>query len=75
LREMNRSFELLCNFPFLMNPICKRTGVMRWDQYIFLLKKLTTKEDWVLIMNPHKEEGNTNVLWCSTQSGHSTGDT
>jgi hypothetical protein len=29
LREMNRSFELLCNFPFLMNPICKRTGVMR----------------------------------------------
>jgi hypothetical protein len=28
-RKMNRSFELLCNFRFLSDPVCKRTGVMR----------------------------------------------
>jgi hypothetical protein len=28
-RKMNRSFELLCNFPFLSDPVCKQTGVMR----------------------------------------------
>jgi hypothetical protein len=26
---MNRSFGLLCNFPFLSDPVCKQTGVMR----------------------------------------------
>jgi hypothetical protein len=26
-RRMNRSFILLCNFPFLWGPVCKRTGV------------------------------------------------
>jgi hypothetical protein len=35
----------------------------------------TTKEDWVLTKNPHEKNGNTSVLGCSTQSGHSTGDT
>jgi hypothetical protein len=29
LRKMNRSFELLCNFPFLSGPVCKQTGVIR----------------------------------------------
>jgi hypothetical protein len=38
-RKMNRSFELLCNFPFISDPVCKQTGVMRYDQYKFLLKK------------------------------------
>jgi hypothetical protein len=28
-RKMNRSFELLCNFLFLSDRVCKRTGVMR----------------------------------------------
>jgi hypothetical protein len=28
-RKMNKSFELLCNFPFLWSLVCKRTGVMR----------------------------------------------
>ena len=28
-RKMNRSFELLCNFPFLCGPVCKRAGVTR----------------------------------------------
>lgn len=28
LRKMNRSFRLLCNFPFLWSPVCKRVGVM-----------------------------------------------
>jgi hypothetical protein len=28
-RKMNMSFELLCNFPFLSDPVCKQTGVMR----------------------------------------------
>jgi hypothetical protein len=28
-RKMNKSFELLCNFPFLWSPFCKRTYVMR----------------------------------------------
>jgi hypothetical protein len=27
-RKMNKSFELLCNFPFLWSPVCKRTGVI-----------------------------------------------
>jgi hypothetical protein len=27
-RKMNRSFELLCDFSFLLDLICKRTGVM-----------------------------------------------
>jgi hypothetical protein len=27
-RKMNRSFRLLCNFPFLWDPVCKRVGVM-----------------------------------------------
>jgi hypothetical protein len=30
-RKMNKSFELLCNFPFLWSPVCKtsgRSGVM-----------------------------------------------
>jgi hypothetical protein len=27
--KMNRSFELLCNFSFLSDPVCERTGVMR----------------------------------------------
>jgi hypothetical protein len=26
--KMNKSFELLCNFPFLSGPVCKQTGVM-----------------------------------------------
>jgi hypothetical protein len=38
-RKMNGSFELFCNFPFLSGPVCKQTGVMRQDQYMFLLKK------------------------------------
>jgi hypothetical protein len=29
LRKMIKSFELLCNFPFLWSSVCKRTGVMR----------------------------------------------
>ena len=28
-RKMNRSFELLCNFSFLWDPICERAGVIR----------------------------------------------
>jgi hypothetical protein len=28
-RKMNVSFRLLCNFPFLWGPDCKRTDVMR----------------------------------------------
>ena len=28
-RKMNRSFGLLCNFPFLWGPVCERAGVMR----------------------------------------------
>jgi hypothetical protein len=28
-RKMNKSFELLCNFPLLLCPVCKQTGVMR----------------------------------------------
>jgi hypothetical protein len=28
-RKTNRSFELLYNFPFLSDPVCKQTGVMR----------------------------------------------
>jgi hypothetical protein len=28
LRKMNTSFELLCNFRFLSDRVCKRTGVM-----------------------------------------------
>jgi hypothetical protein len=28
-RKMDRSFILLCNFPFLWDHICKRTGVIR----------------------------------------------
>jgi hypothetical protein len=28
-RKTNRSFELLYNFPFLSDPICKQSGVMR----------------------------------------------
>ena len=28
-RKMNRSFGLLCNFPFFWGPICERAGVMR----------------------------------------------
>jgi hypothetical protein len=35
-RKMIRSFKIHCNFPFLEDPICKRAGVMRQDQYIFL---------------------------------------
>jgi hypothetical protein len=27
-RKMNRSFELLCNFLFLSDPVCKQAGVM-----------------------------------------------
>jgi hypothetical protein len=27
-RKMNKSFELLCNFPFLLSHVCKRAGVM-----------------------------------------------
>jgi hypothetical protein len=27
-RKMNKSFELLCNFPFLSGPICKRTSAI-----------------------------------------------
>jgi hypothetical protein len=27
-RRINRSFILLCNFPFLRGPICKRIGAM-----------------------------------------------
>jgi hypothetical protein len=38
-RKMNKSFELLCNFSFLSDPVCEQTGIMRWDQYMFLLKK------------------------------------
>jgi hypothetical protein len=38
-RKMNGSFELFCNFPFLSGHVCKQTGVMRQDQYMFLLKK------------------------------------
>jgi hypothetical protein len=37
-REINKSFELLCNFPLLSCPVCKHTGVMRLDQYMFLKK-------------------------------------
>jgi hypothetical protein len=36
-RKMNKSFELLYNFPFLLSHVCKRAGVMRYDQCIFLL--------------------------------------
>ncbi|KAG2594380.1 hypothetical protein PVAP13_5NG628100 [Panicum virgatum] len=28
-RKMNRSFELLCNFPFLWGLVCERVGIMR----------------------------------------------
>ena len=28
-RKMNRSFGLLCNFPFFLGPACEKTGVMR----------------------------------------------
>ncbi|KAG2574240.1 hypothetical protein PVAP13_7KG314600 [Panicum virgatum] len=28
-RRMNRSFGLLCNFSFLLGPICERTGIIR----------------------------------------------
>jgi hypothetical protein len=28
-RKMNKSFELVCNFPLLSDPVCKQTGVMR----------------------------------------------
>jgi hypothetical protein len=34
----------------------------------------TTKEDWALTMNPHKEDGNTNVSGCFTQRGHLTSE-
>jgi hypothetical protein len=27
-RKMNNSFELYCNFPFLLGLVCKQTGVM-----------------------------------------------
>jgi hypothetical protein len=27
-RKMNKSFELIFNFPFLLDPICKQIGVM-----------------------------------------------
>jgi hypothetical protein len=27
-RKMNNSFELLCNFPFLWRPGCKRASIM-----------------------------------------------
>jgi hypothetical protein len=38
-RKINRSFEILCNFPFLSGPVCKRNDVMRYDQNMFLLFK------------------------------------
>ena len=41
-RKMNRSFGLLYNFSFLWGPVCERAGVIRQDQYIFLLKKQKT---------------------------------
>jgi hypothetical protein len=28
-RKMNKSFELLCNFSFLSDPVCEQTGIMR----------------------------------------------
>jgi hypothetical protein len=33
-RKINRSFELLYNFPFLYGPVCKQTDIMRYDQNI-----------------------------------------
>jgi hypothetical protein len=43
-RKMNRSFELLCIFPLLSGPVCKQTGVMHYDQYMFLSKKRKLRE-------------------------------
>ena len=28
-RKMNMSFEFLCNFSFLWDPVCERAGIMR----------------------------------------------
>jgi hypothetical protein len=48
-RKINRSFELLCNFPFLSGPVGKRTDVMRYDQnitcsFFFKKKDITAKK-------------------------------